>query len=506
MKRIIVFLLASAMLIACVPTPETEFVTHKDTEEMIEKASGTQSATAADGEALPASSVRVQYGFPDDWVETFTEGDGHFTVRIDAPVEVPDASAVPLVRVERGTFDPAVVKRMFDTLTAGHTLVLRNRVMTKTEIANLIAHLQNELGDPDSDLDEGDRAWFTEQIEQLKAQYPDAPDTKNEPIADGTIRPIPLISSKTGEVVYLRYGFEAITPDITPDTIPESFSVVIPDFADAGRYDEEYGYGGGDSNMWYMNPRSLLTGSDYDTKVLLRDPADPKELAAYPQVTYLPKQAIADAEAFLSSVGLDRYKADRVAFLPDKDSDAYGYCIFCVPTVAGVKGTSLWMGTWPKSDVVAPPWDYEFMQLCIDEQGVYALFWYAPLKEKETVLPSATLLPFEKIMEIFRKYVWIKEKPWLILDESIVIEQDYPSDMVVTVDRITLSLQRVMEPNSFDTALLVPVWNFWGTETTTRTDLKTRKTTEEQRNEWPPTPILTINAIDGSVIDPMTGY
>ena len=489
MKRIIVFLLASAMLIACVPTPETEFVTHKDTEEMIEKASGTQSATAADGEGLPASSVRVQYGFPDDWVETFTEGD-----------------AVPLVRVERGTFDPAVVKRMFDTLTAGHTLVLRNRVMTKTEIANLIAHLQNELGDPDSDLDEGDRAWFTEQIEQLKAQYPDAPDTKDEPIADGTIRPIPLISSKTGEVVYLRYGFEAITPDITPDTIPESFSVVIPDFADAGRYDEEYGYGGGDAHMWYMNPRSLLTGSDYDTKVLLRDPADPKELAAYPQVTYLPKQAIADAEAFLSSVGLDRYKADRVAFLPDKDSDAYGYCIFCVPTVAGVKGTSLWMGTWPKSDVVAPPWDYEFMRLCIDEQGVYALFWSAPLKEKETVLPSATLLPFEKIMEIFRKYVWIKEKPWLILDESIVIEQDYPSDMVVTVDRITLSLQRVMEPNSFDTALLVPVWNFWGTETTTRTDLKTRKTTEEQRNAWPPTPVLSINAIDGSVIDLLAGY
>ena len=148
----------------------------------------------------------------------------------------------------------------------------------------------------------------------------------------------------------------------------------------------------------------------------------------------------------------------------------------------------------------------QFMRLCIDEQGVYALFWYAPLKEKETVLPSATLLPFEKIMEIFRKYVWIKEKPWLILDESIVIEQDYPSDMVVTVDRITLSLQRVMEPNSFDTALLVPVWNFWGTETTTRTDLKTRKTTEEQRNAWPPTPVLSINAIDGSVIDPMTGY
>ncbi|MBQ9188773.1 MAG: hypothetical protein IJ138_05555, partial [Clostridia bacterium] len=163
---------------------------------------------------------------------------------------------------------------------------------------------------------------------------------------------------------------------------------------------------------------------------------------------------------------------------------------------------------WAQDGVTAPPWDYEFMRLCIDEQGVYALYWYAPLQEKETVLPAAALLPFEKIMEIFRKHVWIKEKPWLILDESIVVESDYPSDMLVHIDRITLSLQRVMEPNTFDTALLVPVWNFWGSEITTRTDLKTRQTTEEpgSTSPWPPTPILSINAIDGSVIDLMKGY
>ena len=519
MRKTILLLLSALLLLACVPTPDQEFITHKDMDAMLEKAAATPAQgvvtvevpgaeKATGGEPPVAPRLREQYGFPTAWVETFSEADGHFAVQIDAPVEVPDASAMPIVRVERGTYDPDVIKRMFDTLTAGRTLVLRNPQMTKTEIANRIVYLEDEINDPNSDFDAEDRAWAKAQIEQLKAQYADAPDTKDEPVADGVIRPIPLVSSKTGEVVRMLYGFEAISQNSNPDNIPENFAVIIPDFADAGHYDEEFGYGGGDARMWYMNPRSRLTGSDYDTKILLRDPAEPKELAAYPHVTYTPAQAITDAEAFLSSVGLDRYQADRVAFLPDKDTDAYGYCIFCVPTTAGVPGTSLWMGTWAQDGVTAPPWDYEFMRLCIDEQGVYALFWYAPLKEKETVLSSAALLPFEKIMEIFRKHVWIKEKPWLILDESIVIEKDYPSDMLVRIDRITLSLQRVMEPNTFDTALLVPVWNFWGSEITTRTDLQTRQTTEEpgSTSPWPPTPILSINAIDGSVIDLMKGY
>ena len=502
--RLFPFLCALLLFaLACVPTPEEEIVTHKDMEGMLEKAS---EIPTPDGESARTKSLREQYVFPEVWSETFSEADGHFTVQIDAPVDVPETSAMPIVRVERGTYDPVVIKRMFDTLTEGRSLVLYNRQMTKTEIANLIVHLENGLNNPDSDFDEADRQNAEGQIDRLKTMYADAPDEKKETVADGIIRPMPLISSKTGEVAFMRYGFEAITPNLKPDEFPESFAVIIPDLADAGRYDEEYGYGGGDATMWYVNPRNRLTGSDYDTKILFRDVNDPRELVDYPHVTYKPAQAIMDAETFLSSVGLERYKADRIALLPEKSSNGYGYCIFCVPETAGVVGTSLWMGTWAQDGVTAPPWDYESMRLCIDEQGVYALFWYAPLQERETVLSSTALLPFEKIMQIFREYVWIKEKPWLILDESIVIENDYPSDMVVNIDRITLSLQRVMEPNTLDTGMLVPVWNFWGMETTTRTNLKTREITEEQGNAWPPTPILTINAIDGSVIDLLKGY
>ena len=38
MKRICIVLLVCLLLCACVPTPEKEFVTHKDTDEMLAKA------------------------------------------------------------------------------------------------------------------------------------------------------------------------------------------------------------------------------------------------------------------------------------------------------------------------------------------------------------------------------------------------------------------------------------------------------------------------------------
>ena len=76
--------------------------------------------------------------------------------------------------------------------------------------------------------------------------------------------------------------------------------------------------------------------------------------------------------------------------------------------------------------------------------------------------------------------------------------------MRIEISRVTLTLQRVMEKNTFDSGLLVPVWNFWGTVTETRVNKKTRATYEDFSDDRYPR--ISINAIDGSVIDPMTGY
>ena len=61
------------------------------------------------------------------------------------------------------------------------------------------------------------------------------------------------------------------------------------------------------------------------------------------------------------------------------------------------------------------------------------------------------------------------------------------------IDRVELCLQRIAEPDSLYTGLLVPAWNFYGGH-------------EYMQLDDNSVPLLSINAIDGSIIDIAKGY
>ena len=73
--------------------------------------------------------------------------------------------------------------------------------------------------------------------------------------------------------------------------------------------------------------------------------------------------------------------------------------------------------------------------------------------------------------------------------------------MDIKVDHIKFGLTRITEASKRDSGLLVPVWDFFGTSTQIIE-------VDGQTKEYPdgPIPILTINAIDGSVINRSLGY
>ncbi len=80
----------------------------------------------------------------------------------------------------------------------------------------------------------------------------------------------------------------------------------------------------------------------------------------------------------------------------------------------------------------------------------------------------------------------------------VVIEnasKDGGSDAKVSIKVTDVSLMytRISEKDSFDTGLIVPVWNFTGTVTDEFGQEKTGA-------------VLSINAIDGSVINQTLGY
>ena len=72
--------------------------------------------------------------------------------------------------------------------------------------------------------------------------------------------------------------------------------------------------------------------------------------------------------------------------------------------------------------------------------------------------------------------------------------------IAIAIDRVELSLQRIAEQDNFSAGLLVPVWNFYGTCSETAGGRHDRYTNTNRGS------FLSINAVDGSVIDLNKGY
>jgi hypothetical protein len=104
---------------------------------------------------------------------------------------------------------------------------------------------------------------------------------------------------------------------------------------------------------------------------------------------------------------------------------------------------------------------------------------------------NTTILPWGDIEGVFEKMLPIKYT-------------GYTKTYNVRIDmtRISLSLQRMTEQDSFTTGLLVPVWNFYGM--ITLTDEQGNKRVSDADMAY--IPLLCVNAIDGSVINPIQGY
>lgn len=80
----------------------------------------------------------------------------------------------------------------------------------------------------------------------------------------------------------------------------------------------------------------------------------------------------------------------------------------------------------------------------------------------------------------------------------------------ITIDRIDLGMMRVREKDTYDGLIMVPTWNLYGyeTETFAEDSIYAEEYALNENNEYvndqiPGHSFLTVNAIDGSVINPI---
>lgn len=149
---------------------------------------------------------------------------------------------------------------------------------------------------------------------------------------------------------------------------------------------------------------------------------------------------------------------------------------------SGFKLTDGWQG----NDYVKKQWGSEAIAIAVNDNGIADFYYLSPLAVEKKVVERSRIKSFGEIKDIFEQMVVIENAPESLEDLS-------DGGVSIEVAKVNLVYTRISEKDSFDTGLIVPAWNFEGT------------IVDEWGNEKEGN-ILSINAIDGSVIDQRLGY
>lgn len=501
MKRAFVILMAAMLLTAgCAKAPVADVAAKKNTDRIVEIAQGGE---AEDAVKQKTASVAEQVQAPERLMHELTAADGLLTIHIDAPVIVPDAS-MPIVRVAPAQFSQEQVTKVFQAFCGDTPMYWTTEVWTKPEIAQSIAQYREQLKEPD--LQEVDREHIEQMIAEREDAYESAPETKERVRTDGTLTRMPVQLFGSTDITFLGVEAESLDHDLSfqvHNDYDNTESVTKYKYDEAGNVVSGCTVGVCRSaTISCADYRAVFDGALFGEVHNRVYPGDPIPEEARPYIDVTPDEAYDIAEQWLSNIGVSDTFAIADVFLDQTSKDfeeaspipEYYYGVFCTRRVNGVPCAYLYnyySSRLGEEGLGNPYWEwaYERLDLTITKDGLAFASWGAPLAIQETVEESAVLKPFSEIVEIAYKTLPIMYEKHLL--------PEWVTATNVEIDRITLSLQRIVEQGQFDRGLLVPVWNFFGTWTDVRVDEMYNANTGS---------MLSINAIDGSIIDVAQGY
>ena len=477
MKRIGTAILGFTIVLslsACQAVPQAPEA-QGDAERLIENAQKEDVNSAGGG---TGQSLAEQYGIPGTYTYEAQGADGKLNIHVDAVVTVPKGNAMPIYRVKAGEFSQETVDVFFQELCGDTEMWVYSGQRTKQQINDQIDNIHNRITQIQDDPNSADEvARANEALEILDEMLKSAPDNIVEDRSYGQLGELTKESGESfpGLEAYERYEGGSHGSGRT-------FLVKNDDFP----------------VLWYNDYRNPAAGINFGFSASLPITEDGDvDMDVLSEIGLKPSEAKQMVQHLLDRTG-SNMMVDSI-YLQDDEQKGYvdgivrpaerhAYHIYCVRTVDGLPCASIAGGSWPVSgDLTGKDWSYEGLDMIINGDGILTMMWRSPLEVTGKVNENATLKPFPEIQEVFEKMMSVNYEP----------EAELYSGMDFEINRVTLSLQRVSEEDSGDTGLLIPAWNFYGKLTVGSSEEQFEKLGES---------FMSINAIDGTVIDPMKGY
>lgn len=508
MKRVLICLFCFSLLLACVPTPEQDAVKQKDTNILIETIKADQQEQQK-ADAIMPTMPPVKELLPERFQCDFTTSQKNVRVTSDVPIEILTSDTFPVFRVERRTLTNeermTVAERIFGT----EELFIWEEQISRKDLERMIRELMQEPTPQEKkrwmkDTDATEEEW-QELLARRKALAEDYQRQYNELPEDDSRKPLKKWDGSVPDYAG-RAPNQAV---IVRDQIPEGYQYQqnqLTVYADD--YDRPLDYcvaWRNDSDVtwasFYDGPHkfgaSRINPSDYDK---------PHENAV---VT--PNDAVQLVQGIFSGIvdliPSDIYWANNAATDGDvtgvQPNTRWGYLIHFTQNYKGAYSPycQCFSIDYDSDAGFSRMWNYENLLAVVDGEGnLISLDWNAPLKVTETIAESTSLLPYEDVQAIFAQQM------------DRVFSWESHLDGTLNVDVIQLGLFRIREKNNLDSALLVPAWFFTGvfdySEEAQAERLSDGLSASQAAHSYYDSlnPLCIINAIDGSIIDPMKGY
>ena len=441
----------------------------------------TPAETSVNQAMLLEKSAQPQesaYTFPEKFTGDWTGQEGKLTIHADAQVVAELGTALPTATVEPREFNQEDVDNLLKVFLKGEPLY--SHVQTKQELQGHLDYINS----PDWTSDPGkpsDPASLEARRKELNAWY-------------------------TAEI--------AKAPEEKP---------ILHGFSDS---DDPKWIGGTatvDGIKWEVSIRNDIDGGWTAAYIERTDYKYRDYSIQLPDASK--EESIARGNALMQALGLQNFVlTDAQQWSVELPGDNGIWRLYYAPTVNGfpIAGarqdiTQTHDGTvyqdyqyWDYAckdsenpDTVS--WDLENILLDVGKNGVLCFAWTAPSTKPVVRQAESTLLPFEEIAAIAdtmlpEVIVGPKETPLTQLDQY----NGFDTRMDVDITKVSLSLMRIRDKGSLQ-GTIVPVWDFWGTSDWYDAEPNAYGYQEKGMN-YEFQPMLTLNAVDGTVVDRQLGY
>lgn len=501
----------------CAGNPEKSVVREKNMEKMLQEAEATDHASSYE-------EVKEELKQYESYQTTIQDKDLKVKVDVDAKVEIPEVDQLSVYRVSAKQIDQKLLDRVRNVLTPEIAYYEGNRadVRTKSVIAGEISDLEKSLAHEKKagDVDKVQLEEDEDTLADLRKEYKEAPDKVNltDYPTDCKIQGIKKVhEAKPGDTffdwLYELHGNGKFFYGVSDEKDGNYRSLFLQNSANYGnclRYSSNRN--GYDSNVYHADVEKdvpeIVPKEDgkehnfFDSKsgVAMAEPEEGASVKCVDNepLTLSEQDAEKQANALLQETGLTDYAIyEKGMYSQILGSEADGsiryrniYRFLCLRKLDGVfvnnqAGFKL-IDEWKGNDYTKKMWSGEAVAVAVNDSGVVGFYYLSPLTIQDTVVEKSRIKSFEEIRDTFEQMVVIENTP----DDLEDLKDEKVS---IKVTDVKLVYTRISEKDSFDTGLVVPVWDFEGTIVDEFGDERTGN-------------ILSINAIDGSVIDKELGY